>query len=314
MPEKRPSLNVLSGPLEGRNFVLEDAVDNILIGSDASCQFVLDTPGVSPIHARLWVDLNGATVYDTNSPNGVYVNDDRVVKEAPVRNGDILWLGPPGEEGSVLIQCILPPPPAGATADSAEPAAAAPPAPPKEAPEPADSGATMAFGMPAYLPDEPEVVPADADVDSTVVMSSSDMMGSPPPVPARREPEPEPTLSYAPADSAGVMDVSDGLEMVEEPTVAMPPPVPQAAPPSAPPVGEHGGFPDFEVEPTVAMAPPPLPPRATAPPPVAPPAPPRATAAAKPAAPAAPAAPPAAKPAAGARPPAEARPAAAKAP
>ena len=270
MPEKRPSLNVLSGPLAGRNFVLEDAVDNILIGSDASCQFVLDTPGVSPIHARLWVDLNGATVYDTNSPNGVYVNDDRVVKEAPVRNGDILWLGPPGEEGSVLIQCILPPPPAGATADSAEPAAAAPPAPPKEAPEPADSGATMAFGMPAYLPDEPEVVPADADVDSTVVMSSSDMMGSPPPVPARREPEPEPTLSYAPADSAGVMDVSDGLEMVEEPTVAMPPPVPQAAPPSAPPVGEHGGFPDFEVEPTVAMAPPPLPPRATAPPPVAP--------------------------------------------
>ena len=270
MPEKRPSLNVLSGPLAGRNFVLEDAVDNILIGSDASCQFVLDTPGVSPIHARLWVDLNGATVYDTNSPNGVYVNDDRVVKEAPVRNGDILWLGPPGEEGSVLIQCILPPPPAGATADSAEPAAAAPPAPSKDATEPVDSGATMAFGMPAYLPDEPEVVPADADVDSTVVMSSSDMMGSPPPVPARREPEPEPTLSYAPADSAGVMDVSDGLEMVEEPTVAMPPPVPQAAPPSAPPVGEHGGFPDFEVEPTVAMAPPPLPPRATAPPPVAP--------------------------------------------
>ena len=203
MPEKRPSLNVLSGPLAGRNFVLEDAVDNILIGSDASCQFVLDTPGVSPIHARLWVDLNGATVYDTNSPNGVYVNDDRVVKEAPVRNGDILWLGPPGEEGSVLIQCILPPPPAGATADSAEPAAAAPPAPPKEAPEAADSGATMAFGMPAYLPDEPEVVPADADVDSTVVMSSSDMMGSPPPVPARREPEPEPTLSYTPADSGG---------------------------------------------------------------------------------------------------------------
>src|SRR5205085_4288981 len=85
MPEKRPSLNVLSGPLAGSVFVLEDAVDNILIGSDASCQFVIDAPGVSPIHARLWVDLNGATVYDTNSPAGVYVNDDRVVKEAAVR-------------------------------------------------------------------------------------------------------------------------------------------------------------------------------------------------------------------------------------
>src|SRR5205814_2844820 len=116
MPEKRPSLNVLSGPLAGSVFVLEDAVDNILIGSDSTCQFVIDAPGVSPIHARLWVDLNGATVYDTNSPAGVYVNDDRVVKEAAVRNGDILWLGPPGEEGSVLIQCILPAPAAGVTA------------------------------------------------------------------------------------------------------------------------------------------------------------------------------------------------------
>src|SRR6476620_3139019 len=171
MADKVPSLNVLSGPLAGRNFVLEDAVDNILIGSDASCQFVLDTPGVSPIHARLWVDLNGATVYDTNSPNGVYVNDDRVVKEAPVRNGDILWLGPPGEEGSVLIQCILPPPPPAAAGESAASAAAPPPMPPKQAPAPLDTGATMAFSTPAYI--EPE----ESDADSTVVMGSADMMG-----------------------------------------------------------------------------------------------------------------------------------------
>src|SRR3954462_3078416 len=145
MADKLPSLNVLSGPLAGHKFVIEDAVDNILIGSDSSCGFVLDTPGVSPIHARLWVDLNGATVYDTNSPSGVYVNDDRVVKEAPVRNGDILWLGPPGEEGSVLIQCILPP---------QDPAAAKPAAP--EADVDPD-GATMAFAAPAI--EEPDLAP-----------------------------------------------------------------------------------------------------------------------------------------------------------
>src|ERR1700704_5627868 len=125
MAEKRPSLNVLSGPLSGRKLVLEDAVDNILIGSDASCGFVLDTPGVSPVHARLWVDLHGATVYDTNSPTGVYVNDDRVVKEAPVRNGDILWLGPPGAGGPALTRCTPPLPPPAA---SAPPPAAAEPA------------------------------------------------------------------------------------------------------------------------------------------------------------------------------------------
>src|SRR5262245_59678365 len=108
---KQPSINVLSGPLAGKKLVIEDAVDNILIGSDASCRFCLDLPGISPIHARLWVDLNGATVYDTNSPRGVYVNDDRVVREAPVRNGDILWLGPPGDDQSVLIQDSGPPGP-----------------------------------------------------------------------------------------------------------------------------------------------------------------------------------------------------------
>src|ERR1700704_4957482 len=180
MAEKRPSLNVLSGPLSGRKLVLEDAVDNILIGSDPSCGFVLDTPGVSPIHARLWVDLHGATVYDTNSPAGVYVNGDRVVKEAPVRNGDILWLGPPGEEGSVLIQCILPPRPSAEAAAPEAASATPPPIPTREATAPIDGGATMAFGMPEYLPDEPELEEtppaADAgasdeasDVDSTVV-------------------------------------------------------------------------------------------------------------------------------------------------
>ncbi|HEU0105767.1 MAG TPA: FHA domain-containing protein, partial [Vicinamibacteria bacterium] len=263
MAEKRPSLNVLSGPLSGRKLVLEDAVDNILIGSDPSCGFVLDTPGVSPIHARLWVDLNGATVYDTNSPNGVYVNDDRVVKEAAVRNGDILWLGPPGEEGSVLIQCILPPPPPAPAEGSPQPEAATPPPlPSREATAPIDSGATMAFGMPAYLGDEPEAAEtppaADteaSDVDSTVVMTSSDIM----------EPAAPAVVEHAPADASALLDVSEGLELDEPPAVFPPPiPAPPAPPPPAELPEEHGAFPDFEVEPTVAMAPPPLPPRAPA--------------------------------------------------
>jgi hypothetical protein len=282
MAEKRPSLNVLSGPLAGQKFVLEDAVDNILIGSDPSCGFVLDTPGVSPIHARLWVDLNGATVYDTNSPNGVYVNDDRVVKEAPVRNGDILWLGPPGAEGSVLIQCILPPPSAPA-AEGASAEAAAAPARSPEGTAPIDSGSTMAFGMPAYLPDEagledapPAAADEASDVDSTVVLASPDVMGHPRDR-ATSAPPPPPVRDNS-SDATALLDVSDGLEIVDE-TVAMPPPIPArpAPAPPAPPVAAatepvaHGGFPDFEVEPTVAM-PPPLPPRAATPPPSAEPA------------------------------------------
>src|SRR5688572_17611013 len=105
---KLPSLTVLSGPQAGTRFDIEDAVDNILIGSDPSCRFCLDVPGVSPIHARLWVDLSGITAYDTNSPYGLFVNDDRVVGQAPLRNGDILWLGRPGEELSTMLQCRVP--------------------------------------------------------------------------------------------------------------------------------------------------------------------------------------------------------------
>jgi hypothetical protein len=95
--------------MAGTQLVMEEAVDNVLIGSDPSCRFLLDVPGVSPVHARIWIDAEGGTVYDTNSPRGLYVNDDRVSGRAPLNNGDILWLGTPGEEDVVMIQCRLPP-------------------------------------------------------------------------------------------------------------------------------------------------------------------------------------------------------------
>jgi hypothetical protein len=50
------------------------------------------------------------TVYETNSPRGLYINDDRVVAQATLRNGDVLWLGTPGDEDVVMIQCRLPTP------------------------------------------------------------------------------------------------------------------------------------------------------------------------------------------------------------
>ena len=102
------SLTVMGGPMAGTCLVIDDAVDEILVGSDPDCRLSLDLPGVSPIHARVWRDLGGITVYDTRSPRGVYVNDQRVVDQAPLHDGDVLWLGAPGDADSVMIQCRLP--------------------------------------------------------------------------------------------------------------------------------------------------------------------------------------------------------------
>src|SRR5262245_44257118 len=106
MPEALPfaTLTVLGGALKGTHLVIDDAVDDVLIGSDPDCRLCLDVPGVSPIHARLWLDADGAVLHDTRSPAGVWVNDDRVSDKHALKDGDILWLGEPGGPDSVMIQ------------------------------------------------------------------------------------------------------------------------------------------------------------------------------------------------------------------
>ncbi|HET7290979.1 MAG TPA: FHA domain-containing protein [Vicinamibacteria bacterium] len=108
MADSGARLTVLNGPLSGKELALEEVVDNVLIGSDSACRFHLPAPGISPIHARIWMDAGGVTVYDTHSPRGLYINDDRVNGQAPLKNGDVLWLGTPGEEEAIMIQVRLP--------------------------------------------------------------------------------------------------------------------------------------------------------------------------------------------------------------
>jgi pSer/pThr/pTyr-binding forkhead associated (FHA) protein len=104
-----PSLTLLGGPLGGQHFVFDEGVESVLIGSDPSCGFRIELPGISPIHARVRAEPEGLVVFDTQSPRGLYVNDDRVESQVPLRNGDVLWLGKPGEAGVIMIQCRVPP-------------------------------------------------------------------------------------------------------------------------------------------------------------------------------------------------------------
>jgi hypothetical protein len=247
------TLTVLGGTQAGTKFVVESAVDNILIGSDPSCGFCLSLPGVSPIHARLWVDLTGATIYDTNSPRGLYINDDRVSGQSPLRNGDILWLGAPGDEDVVMIQCRIPhAQPAAAAAAlpvapaapepeiPAEPAATPEPPPPPAAPPvsdfdivaPADGDApTQAFDVvpeqeeqatlivPAMAEEAPEAVsvapepPQDFEEQATVILGPS------------TEPEPPAVQPRFPVDSTPMMPSVP--QFFEDETVSdMPAPIP----------------------------------------------------------------------------------------
>ena len=136
------SLSVRGGPLHGRRHDPDEVVTEILIGSDPDCHLVVDQPGVSPLHARVWADLDESIVYDTHAPRGLYVNETRVEKQAPIGPGDVLWLGPPQDAGSVCIECrfepwveVLPASFIGA-APEAPASPAGPPAAPAEAPTP----------------------------------------------------------------------------------------------------------------------------------------------------------------------------------
>lgn len=274
VPEpQRSSLTVLGGPLNGKRVVVDD-VDEILIGSDPDCKLCIDLPGVSPIHARFWRDLAGAKVYDTRSASGLYVNDDAITAEAPVRDGDVLWLGEPGSPDSVMIQVRLGAP------------------------------ATSALGTPPFQAGEPgeffveEAAPAgpDADLPPISVAASEDFVfepetpGGPPPaaetfaapspvVAADEEvilfnelPPPAPA-SVAPSDHEFLIEVVEPAAPAPSlpkapPVVTAPPPPP--APPVAPPPA--AAPPPIAAKPLAPAPRPSAPPKAAGPAAVPPPA------------------------------------------
>ena len=151
MAEKKASLTVLGGALAGTRFVLEGVGPEVLLGADPGCPFQLALPGVSPHHARVRIQGGTYTIEDAGSEQGLHVNDSRVDAATSLRNGDIVWLGTPGEADVVMLQCILPARPV---------AAAAPPAAP-EAPLSDDETLALALEQSAATPPGAEVIEAE---------------------------------------------------------------------------------------------------------------------------------------------------------
>jgi hypothetical protein len=206
----------MGGPMAGTRLVI-DAVDEVLVGSDPDCRLSLDLPGVSPIHARVWRDLGGITVYDTRSPRGIYVNDTRVADQAALHDGDVLWLGPPGDADSVMIQCRLPEEgvlgaPVGEVVSDAPPADSAFTAPPEETlPDPilAEPPATTIDGWEDAPAEEPAIEAhhdlLEAHHDLPVNEPEDLVADLPAATPA---PEPEPPAETAADDAAWLLDAA----------------------------------------------------------------------------------------------------------
>src|SRR5688572_15686330 len=74
------------------NLVTVLADTPVVLGRSLACTTRLDTESVSRRHAELKLVSGSLVVRDLDSKNGVFVNA-RMVREAPLRTGDVLRIG-----------------------------------------------------------------------------------------------------------------------------------------------------------------------------------------------------------------------------
>lgn len=66
----------------------------LVVGRDASCDIVIDTPNVSRYHCRLERQAEGILVSDVGSTNGTWVAGERLQRPVLVQPGDDVYVGP----------------------------------------------------------------------------------------------------------------------------------------------------------------------------------------------------------------------------
>ena len=85
-------LVVVQGRPEGARIPLPMA--NFLIGRDPQCHLRPGSDLVSKMHCAVVQRKEGVFVRDMQSTNGTFVNNDRIQDEVPVKDGDLLKVGP----------------------------------------------------------------------------------------------------------------------------------------------------------------------------------------------------------------------------
>src|SRR5947207_15876650 len=85
-------LIVLAGSKEGLEIPLKK--DKFLIGRAKECALRAGSEAISRRHCAIVRREKGWTVRDLGSRNGTYVNDEKIEKEVPLKDGDELRVGP----------------------------------------------------------------------------------------------------------------------------------------------------------------------------------------------------------------------------
>src|SRR5215510_12644888 len=97
-------LIIQTGSLAGRQFQLEPGdASSLLIGRGAESAVRLTEPSVSSRHALIAPRGDAFYLVDQNSANGTFLNETRV-REAKLRDGDVIGLGRQGPRLQVLIE------------------------------------------------------------------------------------------------------------------------------------------------------------------------------------------------------------------
>jgi DNA-binding winged helix-turn-helix (wHTH) protein len=90
-PRRRAASSRFRLILQGREIVLP--AGDTLIGRQAADGILIDDASVSREHARISVSEDKATLTDSGSKNGTFVNGTRVTAPTPLRHGDVITFG-----------------------------------------------------------------------------------------------------------------------------------------------------------------------------------------------------------------------------
>jgi FHA domain len=146
---------------EGSGAGSEHPVEGELVlgRENATADLVIEDPGISRRHARVFPDDGALIVEDLGSSNGTYVNGERIAGPVELGTGDEVQLGDTviGVEGGTAATALMP---YGAPPTEAQPG----PAPYRLAPQPPPPAGRLAPGRLAPSPHEPGNLPALAAV------------------------------------------------------------------------------------------------------------------------------------------------------